>query len=84
MKRNKCMLLFFFLVILGSSLVASNANEIDMILDSIKDKPKKEIFKVFHKLHKKTYNLNSEEGLKRYKIFKANMKWNKEKNAELE
>jgi cathepsin L len=47
------------------------------------NKPTKEIFKVFHKLHKKDYPLNSEEGLKRYKIFKQNMKWNKEQNTKL-
>jgi len=78
-------------MILGNSIALAletsntykNALEIDIILDSMMNKPVKEIFKTFHSLHKKTYNLNSEEGLKRYRIFKANMKWNKEKNAKL-
>jgi hypothetical protein len=54
-----------------------------MILDSIKDKRKREIFPIFHSLHKKDYHVTSEEGAKRYKIFKANMKWVREKNAKL-
>lgn len=85
MNFYKCTFLLFVLAILGNTSASSfshSAKEIDMILDSVMNKPKKEIFKVFHNLHKKTYNLNSEEGLKRYKIFKANMKWNQEKNAE--
>jgi len=54
-----------------------------MILESIKDKRKREIFPVFHSLHKKNYEITSQEGAKRYKIFKANMKWIKEKNGKL-
>jgi len=49
----------------------------------MKGKPKKEIFKVFHYVHKKTYSLDSEEGINRYKIFKQNLKWVENKNNEL-
>ena len=52
------------------------------ILESFKDAPKKELFKVFHFLFEKNYNLNTEEGLRRYKVFKGNMKVIEETNAQ--
>jgi len=52
-------------------------------MNSMQGKPKKEMFKVFHFLHKKTYSLDSKEGISRYNIFKANMKWMQEKNSKL-
>jgi hypothetical protein len=51
------------------------------ILTSIYDKPKKDQFKVFHFLYQKKYDLNSEEGLMRYKIFKTNLKYIQESNS---
>lgn len=81
--KNKLFISLTLLIILGTSLVLSQNNEIDQILESIKDKRKRDIFPVFHSLHKKNYEIKSEEGEKRYKIFKANMKWVKEKNAKL-
>merc|ERR1712032_1482539 len=53
------------------------------LLDSMNDSPKKEIFQTFHYLHSKEYELNSEEGLKRYRIFKRNLQWIKNENAKL-
>lgn len=86
-KNNKLIISICFLMILGNSLIYTQeqktTNEIDMILDSVKDKRKRDIFPIFHSLHKKTYHPKSPEGAKRYKIFKANMKWIKQKNAEL-
>jgi KDEL-tailed cysteine endopeptidase len=52
------------------------------ILESFKDAPKKELFKVFHFLFEKNYNLNTEEGLRRYTIFKSNMKVIEKTNAQ--
>jgi len=51
------------------------------ILKSLSDKPKKDQFKVFHFLYEKKYDLNSEEGLMRYKIFKKNVKFIEETNS---
>lgn len=51
------------------------------ILDQFEHQPAKEIFKVWHFIHQKTYNINSEEALNRYKIFKENMKYIKETNS---
>jgi hypothetical protein len=42
--------------------------------------PIKDQFKTYHLLFKKTYSLNSEEGIRKYRIFKKNMKIIKEKN----
>jgi len=64
-------------------IFANSLSEIDLIMESMKGKPKKEMFQVFHFIHKKTYSLESEEGLMRYKIFKENLKWTNEKNAKL-
>jgi len=55
---------------------------INAVLDGMAGQPQKEIFKAFHFLHEKTYPLNSEEGIKRYRIFKENVQFIKEKNAE--
>ena len=43
--------------------------------------PIKDQFKTYHLLFKKTYSINSEEGLKRFKLFKNNMKIIKEQNS---
>ncbi len=51
------------------------------ILSSLYNEPKKEQFKVFHFLFKKKYDLNSEEGLMRYKIFKSNLRFIQETNS---
>lgn len=70
-----------FLFALFSIAYAQNAFDVESsILNSMKGQPTKEIFKTYHYLHEKLYELNSEEGLKRYKIFKANLKWMKEAN----
>lgn len=44
------------------------------IMDSFKDAKMKEQFKVYHFIYEKTYDLNTEEGIRRYKIFKQNVK----------
>ena len=76
---------FIALVLLATigAIFASTLSEIDLIMDTMKSKPKKELFKVFHFLHKKTYSLDSEEGLMRFKIFKENIRWTDQKNAQL-
>ncbi len=53
------------------------------ILDSLMNGSTKDLFKAYHLLFDKTeeYELNSEEGIKRYRIFKQNVKEIKEHNA---
>merc|ERR1711957_1058568 len=54
---------------------------VNTILDDMQDKSQKEIFKTFHYLHLKEYELNSEVGLQKYKTFKENMNWIEEQNS---
>jgi len=63
-------------------IAQSNAATIDLILNSFADKPKKEFFKAYHFLFNKEYNLNSEEALLRYRIFKDNLKYIQETNEQ--
>lgn len=52
------------------------------ILNDFMDKPTKELFKVYHFLHSKSYNLDSGEAIKRYRNFKDNLNYIKQRNAE--
>jgi len=52
-----------------------------MILKKAEAAPAKELFKMYHFLFKKKYSLNSEEGIKRYNIFRTNQKLIKEQNV---
>jgi len=79
MKRT----LYFLAVIFALMKAVLSSTNVNTILDAMGDKSKKDIFKVFHYLHKKEYKLESEEGLKRYRTFKENINWVKAKNAEL-
>jgi C1A family cysteine protease len=58
---------------------------ISKILDhmEMQGKKQKNIFKAFHYLYGKSYNLNSEEGLRRYRIFKQSAAWAKKENKKL-
>merc|ERR1712151_270770 len=72
-------LLFITIAILTCSIASKST--INMILDDMEGQSPKEIFKTFHYVHLKEYDLNSEEALQRYRIFKENMKWIEEKNS---
>ena len=53
----------------------------DKILEPYLDGPKKELFKIYHQIYNKKYDLNSEEGIRRYRIFKDSLKYIKQENA---
>ena len=78
---NKILFLVSQLIIQFSNI--SSLSEVNSILDSTLDKPKKDIFKTFYFLYNKEYDLNSEEGINRYKTFNINFKWINEKNTVL-
>jgi C1A family cysteine protease len=59
----------------------SNESVTNTILNKFMDKSLKELFKVWHLVFNKEYDYNTEEGLKKYKTFKANLKKIKEVNA---
>jgi len=71
----------FFLVVIGINLIQSvlvdheNTDIRRSILSDFLNKPKKELFKVYHFLFQKKYDLNSQEGLNKYKTFKSNLKF---------
>jgi C1A family cysteine protease len=46
----------------------------DIILTKFMSGSKKELFRVYHNVYKKEYDINSEESVRRYKIFKKNLK----------
>jgi len=70
--------IIFVLALLTAISCQSDAER--LILNSFKDGPTKEYFKVFHYVYKKNYNLNSEEGIYKYRVFKQNLKIIKETN----
>lgn len=51
-------------------------------MNMIKDKPLKEQFKLWHYVMNKHYDLNTETGLYRYKIFKKNYEYIEKRNAQ--
>ena len=75
--------LYIIIAISLFAFVLTKMDGVNYILDTMEGKPQKEIFKTFHYLHEKKYKLNSEEGLKRYRIFKQNVAWANEENARL-
>ena len=52
------------------------------ILSRFMDKSSKELFQVYHLIFKKDYTIDSELGLKKYKIFKLNVKKIKDSNSQ--
>lgn len=73
---------YTFLGLLIIGLVVSNVVDKSFILDKFMDQPK-ELFKAYYTLFQKDgeYDINSEEGINRYKIFNDNLKYIKESNA---
>jgi C1A family cysteine protease len=72
---------FIFISLLNLSFCSDILSSIfDTMLES--NSKTKEIFKAFHYLSKKEYEINSEEGIQRYKIFKSNLMKIKEINSQ--
>jgi len=66
--------LFFLLNLFNISLQKEMLSEERQILNSLKNASLGEKFQVFHQLFKKPYEINSEEGLRRFTIFQSNLK----------
>ncbi len=62
--------IFILSFVVGNILVRE-----DLILDKFLGGSKKELFRAYHHVYKKQYDINSEEALKRYKVFKNNLKF---------
>lgn len=50
------------------------------VMDHIMSKPLKEQFKLWHYIFSKPYDINTEEGLTRYRNYKSNLKYIQERN----
>lgn len=53
------------LELICSVIISNESHDIrNKILNSLENKPKKELFKILHFLSQKTYDLNTEEGVR--------------------
>jgi hypothetical protein len=73
--------LFLLTLIAFCQVISCSFSDHDLILSKFMGGPKKELFKVYHSIFSKEYDLNTELGLKRYKAFKDNLKFIKAENA---
>jgi C1A family cysteine protease len=71
-----------FIAIFG--VIASSGEHVmtNKILENFMEGSPKELFKVWHFLHEKTYTLDTQEARERFAAFKANLKLIKEHNAQ--
>lgn len=85
-KNNKFQITMRTIVLLFAFILAVSSSRISKsdILKNYENKPTKEVFKAWHYAFEKEYDLNSEEGLKRYRIFKENINYIKKVNSEEE
>ena len=80
--KNLILITLCVMFMIDCVLITSDEENIrSKILDTYINKPKKELFKVYHFLYEKSYNLNSKEGIKRYNIFKKTLKFINEINS---
>ena len=76
------LLLFFNFFLIKSVIISSLDEDIrEKIMETFKDAPLKQKFKLFHFLYQKSYDLNSEEGIKRYQLFKNALLYVEETNS---
>ena len=68
----------FIIISLISNILASSINH--SLFELIGTKPDKEQFKMWHLITDRPYDINSEEAINRYKIFKSNLKLIKSEN----
>jgi len=83
MKKINTNLCYILLLLIIGSIIANKDAVVDSIISTFMDKSAKELFKTYHLLFEKSkeYEINSEEGIKRYVIFKENVKKIKTHNA---
>ena len=73
----------FVLILISTTYALPNEGEtIRKILDSFENKSVKDLFKVWHLLFKRSYTLDSQEAKSRFRIFKDNLKFIRENNAQ--
>lgn len=73
MRRGIILLLIVTIQMVASTKIKEEHVDVaKYIIDKFSSGPTKELFKVYHTIHEKAYSLYSEEGVRRYKIFKSN------------
>lgn len=77
---NKAQLTALIFSLLCGAMICKNLGS--EIFESLDKKPTKDVFKTWHFAFKRPYDLNSEEGLKRYRVFKDNIEYIKKVNSE--
>ena len=71
------------LTLLSAIFALPNEGEtIHKILDSFENRSVKDLFKVWHLLFKRSYTLDSQEAISRFRIFKDNLKFIRDNNAQ--
>ena len=58
------------------AMISCHNSDPEFILKNFKNGPTKELFKVYHFLYKKEYEVNIQEGVSKYQTFKQNLKTN--------
>jgi hypothetical protein len=59
------------LILIGNVILSAYSHPMHKeMMDSLANKPNKEKFKYWHYFMKRPYDINTEESVKRYKIFK--------------
>lgn len=83
MELKKLLVLIFAIatVVVQSKITTERVKIAYTILDRYMSQPTKELFKVYHFIFEKGYSLNSEEAIKRYKIFKNSLTFINEHNS---
>jgi hypothetical protein len=71
---------FSFILITFIEIISSESIQ-DIILEPFMSGPPKTLFRAYHEVYRKQYDLDSVEGVRRYKIFKENMKYIQEENS---
>ena len=75
-------LLFSYAMAIDLSHSIQSQTTINNIIETFVAKGNiKDVFKVWHTLYRPSYEINTEEGINKYKVFKANLKAIEEHNS---
>jgi hypothetical protein len=77
------LILLLGLIVLINTFENNSHHPIKMIMNKYIDSSPAKVFKVWHFLHNRQYDINSEEGLQRYENFRKNLEIVKNHNLRL-
>ncbi len=73
--------ILFTVFIIGVISISCSVEIQKMIMKEYENSPLSEVYRVYHTVYKKTYDINSEEGKKREESFSANVKFMNENKS---